>query len=59
MKVGDLIKWSNPKIGGGWDFFVGLVVAVANGDEIKVRFNGFKYLRWVSAAQCEVLNENR
>ena len=53
MKVGNLIKWSNPKLDGTFATFVGLVIDAEASGMIKVMFNGFKYPRWVCHTQCE------
>tara|TARA_R100001082_G_scaffold102314_1_gene72317 strand:- start:124 stop:291 length:168 start_codon:yes stop_codon:yes gene_type:complete len=54
MKVGDLITWFNPQLGGGYESFVGLIID-SDRKMIKVSFNGFKHPRWVSPTQCEVV----
>ena len=55
MKVGDLIKYFNPSLHGGYESFIGLVIA-NDGVMIKVSFNGFKHPRWVCPTQCKVVS---
>ena len=55
MKVGDLVTYFNPSLEGGYESFIGLVIA-KDGVYIKVSFNGFKYPRWVCPTQCKVVS---
>jgi len=55
MKVGDLITYFNPQLGGGYESFVGLIID-SDKKMVKVSFNGFKYPRWVCPTQCKVVS---
>ena len=56
MKVGDLIKYFNPTLEGGYESFIGLIINQEASGMIKVMFNGFKYPRWVCPTQCKVVS---
>ena len=58
MKVGDLITYFNPSVDGGYNTFLGLIVA-NDGGMIRVLLNGFKHPRWLCPTQCEVGNDGR
>ena len=58
MKVGDLITFFNPSLGGGFTATLGILIDIDD-KMIKVLFHGWKLPRWVCPTQCEVTSESR
>ena len=57
MKVGDLVRFFNPLLGGGFETTDGVVV-FREAKMLKVMFNGYTLPRWVCHTQCEVISES-